>query len=95
VGTTFSNGMGYRIPDNDHYNKINATTGEAQPFFGQGTNTYVFKQPNTDVSSFSKLGGVITAGSWITPRETTLIDLPLTATLPDIETAVGVTFFRH
>lgn len=95
VGTTFSNGMGYRVPDNDHYSKANGETGEAQPFFGQGTNTYVFKQPNTDVSSFSKLGGVITAGSWITPRETTLIDLPLTATLPDIETAVGVTFFRH
>lgn len=95
VGTSFSNGLGYLIPNNDHYNKVNPATGEAQPYFGQGTNTYVYKQPNTDVSSFSKLGGVITAGSWITPRETTLIDLPLTATLPDIETAVGVTFFRH
>lgn len=94
VGTAYSAGKGYLIPANDHYNPVDPATGTAQPFFGQGTNTYVFAQPNTDVSSFSKLGGVVTTNAWISPRQTTLSDLPLTAQLPDIETAVGCIYFR-
>jgi len=94
VGTAYNAGVGYRIPANDRYNPVNPATGDLQPFFGQGTNTYVFAQPNTDVSSFSKLGGVITANAWISPRQTTLIDLPLTAQLADIETATGCIYFR-
>ena len=94
VGTAYSGGNGYRIPANDRYNPVNPVTGDPQPFFGQGTNTYVFAQPNTDLSSFSKLGGVVTTNAWISPRQTTLIDLPLTAQLADIETAIGCIYFR-
>src|SRR5205814_4725733 len=95
VGTAYSGGNGYRIPANDHYNPVNQTTGEAQPFFGQGTNTYVFAQPLADVSNYQKLGGVLTANAWLSPRQTTLVTLPLTAQLSDIESAIGVTYFRR
>jgi hypothetical protein len=95
VGTAYSGGNGYRIPANDHYNPVHPVTGDPQPFFGQGTNTYVFAQPASDKSSFSKLGGVLSANAWIIPRETTLAELLLTARITEIESAVGVTFFRQ
>jgi hypothetical protein len=95
IGTTYSNGLGYRIPANDRYNPVNPDTGAPQPFFGQGTNTYVFAQPNSDISSYSKLGGVVTANAWLSPRQTTLVDLPLTAQLADIQTAAGCIYFRQ
>jgi hypothetical protein len=95
VSTAYNNGNGYRIPANDHYNPVNKATGEAQPFFGQGTNTYLFTNPAADISSFPKLGGVLSPNAWLTPRQATLVNLPLTAQLSDIQTAVGVTFFRQ
>lgn len=35
-------GYGYRIPDNDLYSTKNLLSGVGQPFFGQGTNTFLF-----------------------------------------------------
>jgi len=95
VGTTLSGANGYLVPSTDHYASV-GNGGQVQAFFGQGSNTYVFAQPNTDVSSFSKLGGVYDSGaaSWLSPRQTTLVDLPLNATLADIENSTGVTSVR-
>jgi len=94
ITTAYSATTGYRIPANDHYNPVDSA-GNAQPFFGQGTNTYLFAQPASDVSSYSKLGGVVSVNAWLSPRVTTLIQLPLTAQLPDIETATGCIYFRQ
>lgn len=96
VGNAFNAtaGTGYRVPANDHYNPIDPESGAAQPFFGQGSNTYLFAQPGADKSDYSLLGGVLTTNAWIVPREATIKELPLTAVLADIQQAAGVTFLR-
>lgn len=90
------NSTGYRIPQNDHYNPVNPVNGEPQPFFGQGTNTYLFGQPAVDAGEFNQLGGVISQNKWLAPRESTLKSLsycPDASNLSDIEMGIGVTQF--
>lgn len=96
-----ANNRGLRVPLNDRYNPVNPETGEAQPFFGQGTNTYLFAQPGSDKSDFSKLGGVVTHNAWIVPRESTITSFYSTNceaaaafSLTDIQKGIGITFFR-
>lgn len=96
-----ANKWGYRVPLNDHYNPVNPETGEAQPFFGQGTNLYMYRQPAADVGDYSKLGGVVSKNAWIIPRETTSLSIgtlscPEAAALNllSIESGSGVTYFR-
>lgn len=91
-------GWGYRIPKNDLYNTVNPVTGEAQPFFGQGTNTFMFAQPESDISDYLKLGGIISPKKWIVPRSSLISRLsycPGEANLADIELATGVTKFLN
>lgn len=96
-----ANNRGYRVPLNDHYNPINPDTGQPQPFFGQGSNTYLFAQPGSDISDFSKLGGVVSRTAWIVPRETTLTSfysitcsVAETFKLAHIQEGIGISFFR-
>lgn len=96
-----ANGWGYRVPLNDHYNPVNPETGAAQPFFGQGTNLHMFRQPASDVGDYSKLGGVVSKNAWIIPRETTSLPIGTMScadaaalNLQSIEAGSGVTYFR-
>lgn len=38
-----ANNMGYTVPLNDFYSPVNISSGEAQPYFGQGSNTSFLK----------------------------------------------------
>lgn len=62
-----------QIPDNDCYRRINSETGQPQPVFGVGSNTYLFPVPAQDVGVFIKLGGRVTPYEWIVPRTGTPI----------------------
>lgn len=91
-------GWGYKVPvSNDHYSAVNPETGEAQPLFGQGTNTTFLAQgPNKDSGEYSKLGGATSRTEWISPRETTVVGLsycPGESSLSDIEAGQGITSF--
>lgn len=82
---------GYRVADNDRYNALDAT-GVAQPFFLQGTNTYIIPHSTpADAGIFVKLGGNFdaTTKTWITPRGFTFLTLTATSPLTDIETGNG------
>ncbi|MCQ6958671.1 DUF5689 domain-containing protein [Mucilaginibacter aquariorum] len=82
---------GYRVADNDHYNALDGST--AQPFFYQGTNTYVIPHSTpADAGFFVKLGGNFDATSktWLTPRGFKLYQLQPTSSLSDIETGADV-----
>src|SRR5699024_191571 len=45
VEDALKDGNGYQVPDNDLYSRTNPETGQAQPLFGQGTNTYALEGP--------------------------------------------------
>ena len=82
---------GYRVADNDHYSA--GATG-AQPFFYQGTNTYVIPHSTpADAGIFVKLGGQFdaTAKKWITPRKFTFYTFKATSALSEIETGTDIT----
>jgi len=85
---------GYRVPDSDHYLATDPATTTAQPFFYQGTNTYVIPHSTpADAGIFVKLGGNFDATSktWLTPRGFTFYTLTATSTLSEIEESTGVT----
>ena len=87
------NDWGYRIPDNDLYSLINPLTNEPQPFFGQGTNTFMYKDVALDVSEFLMLGGIFDTGKLYKGRSATykrIATCPGDASLADIETGEGV-----
>ncbi|WP_215222716.1 hypothetical protein [Echinicola shivajiensis] len=100
IGGAFDeeNGYGYRIPENsDLYSNIDSE-GNEQPFFGQGSNTYLFDQPNQDVGGFNKLGGVTTEKIWLESRKSTIKYFSYCKedgnTLSEIEEDEGVTVFQ-
>jgi hypothetical protein len=83
---------GYRITDTDRYLKKHATTGADQPFFRNGTNTFIFSGfPAT--SNFAKLGGVYNATTekWTTVRAMTSTPIGSTSTVSVLETGTGNT----
>ncbi|AMR31255.1 hypothetical protein A0256_07350 [Mucilaginibacter sp. PAMC 26640] len=83
---------GYRVADNDRYNALDAA-GAAQPFFYQGTNTYVIPHSTpADAGIFVKLGGKFNATSktWVTPRGFVFFTLSATSALNAIETGTDV-----
>lgn len=90
--------FGYRIPTtSDLYTTIKEDTGEQQPYFGQGTNTHLLVQPNTDVGEFILLGGNTTDSQWITPRKSSLTTLsycPGESDSYSIENGPGITLFE-
>ena len=84
---------GYRIPDNDLYTTVNPLTNEPQPFFGQGTNTFMYKDVALDVSEFLMLGGIFDTGKLYKGRSATykrIATCPGDASLLDIETGDGI-----
>jgi hypothetical protein len=83
---------GYRVATNDRYSATDAS-GAAQPFFFQGTNTYVIPHSApADAGIFIKLGGSFdaTGKTWLTPRGFTYYTLKATSDLPEIETGADV-----
>lgn len=89
VGTVFGSGAGFSICNNDLYKTVNGTT--AQPFYGQGNNTFKFVIPVD--SEFSYLGGVydVATKTWTTKRVHKTLPVPKAAALPVIEAMTGVT----
>lgn len=84
---------GYRVADGDHYHAVDAATGTAQPFFFQGTNSYVIPhQSPADQGIFVKLGGNYdtTTKTWTVPRGNTFYLMTATSVISEIET-VNVT----
>lgn len=79
---------GYRTVDGDRYSTVDPATGTAQPFFFQGTNTYVIPhQSPADQGIFVKLGGVYntTTKTWTTARGYTFYLMTATSTVAEIE----------
>ncbi|WP_321995526.1 Ig-like domain-containing protein [Draconibacterium orientale] len=89
--------MNYQLPNNDIYSRENEETGEAQPMFGQGTNTFLFPVGAQDQGDFIKLGGKVTPTQWLVPRSGTRLRFNLSerpgASVSDIENAEDCTVF--
>lgn len=86
------NGKGYRVAENDRYSATDAS-GNAQPFFYQGTNTYVITYLDpSDQGDFVKLGGNfdVATKQWITPRAFNHFIMTPTTNLTEIETGSDV-----
>lgn len=80
--------VGYKIANNDFYDKIDPITLQLQPFFKNGTNTLKFSyQLPSDQGFWNMLGGVYNAdlGKWVKARTQTNLDLSKTSTLLSIE----------
>ncbi|MCD0488160.1 DUF5689 domain-containing protein [Pedobacter sp. MC2016-14] len=88
-GNVYGNGVGYSVCDNDLYKRLNGTT--AQPFVGQGTNTFRFVVPED--SKFSYLGGVYdaTQKKWTTVRTHSAVTIAKASALSSIEEMEGAT----
>jgi hypothetical protein len=89
VGTVYGSGAGYSICTNDLYKTVNGTT--AQPFYGQGNNTFKFVIPAP--SEFSYLGGTydVAAKTWTTKRVHKTVPVPKAGALSVIEGMEGAT----
>ncbi|HEX8607917.1 MAG TPA: hypothetical protein VF679_04690, partial [Pedobacter sp.] len=80
--------VGYRIANNDFYDKIDPITLQPQPFFKSGTNTLKFSyQTPSDQGFWNMLSGVYNAdlGKWVKARTQTNLDLSKTSALSAIE----------
>ena len=88
-------GYGYRIPDNDLYSTKNLLSGVGQPFFGQGTNTFLFPDGGNDAGEFVFFGGSFTQGGYYRGRSAVCRKLAADASgsLADIESGDGVTTY--
>jgi hypothetical protein len=88
----------FRVPDNDHYSRFDAS-GAPQPCFGQGANTWMVAAvpPANDDGYFTALGGEVSSTEWITPRTGTYIQMKksagVTHSTADIEGVNGSTKF--
>lgn len=91
------NNYGYRVANNDHYNRVDIATGTQQPFFFQGTNEYIIPhQSPADLGIFTKLAGVFSPNTkkWTTPRTHVFYQMSQTSSLSEIET-VDVTVLSN
>jgi hypothetical protein len=80
--------VGYKIANNDFYDKIDPITLKSQPYFKSGTNTLKFSyQLPADQGFWNMLGGVYNAslGKWVKARVQTNLDLTKTSTISAIE----------
>jgi hypothetical protein len=87
-------GKGYLAVDNDHYHLKDPTSGAAQSFIFQGSNTYVIPHSTpADAGIFVKLGGSFDMNNklWTKPRGYTFFTMSPTSALTDIETGTDVT----
>jgi hypothetical protein len=83
------NNTGYRVADNDHYSAVDPATSVEQPFFYQGTNTYVIPhQTPADQGIFVKLGGSydVKSKKWTMQRGHTFYLMSATSAVSEIET---------
>lgn len=88
---------GYRIPENDHYNPVDST-GAAQPFMFQGSNSYIFPHSTpADAGIFVKLGGSFDVANkkWITPRAHVYYTLSASSLVDEIEKGGDVTVLSN
>ena len=87
----------YLITDNDLYSTVNAS-GEPQPYFGDGTNTWFAKQGFHDDGCYFMMGGSVSPTEWVKPRTGKAIRLNCakganSVSISDIESSEGVTKF--
>jgi hypothetical protein len=97
-GSLFTAGppaMGYRIPNNDFYDKKNPITLVDQPFYRSGTNTLNFVYNTSDLGYFVMLGGEYNPalGRWVKARSQNNILLTKTSAVTEIETT-GATILK-
>lgn len=96
-GSVYSAGpppVGYRVANNDFYDRVDPITLREQPFYRSGTNTiHLGAYPASDVGYFNKLGGVYSAtlGKWVQARSRVLVELTKQSQIAEIETANGGT----
>ncbi|RZK92643.1 MAG: hypothetical protein EOO98_02410 [Pedobacter sp.] len=96
-GSLYSAGppaVGYRVPNNDFYDRVDPITLREQPFYRSGTNTiHLGAYPTADLGYFNKLGGVYSAtlGKWVQARGRVLVQLTKQSPITEIETANGGT----
>ncbi len=91
-------GFGYMVCNNDLYSTVNVLNGEQQPFFGQGTNAFMFKDPANDAGEFVALGGIFTDGGYIKGRSATYIKCPVNQDIDGlslIEESEGTSVFME
>jgi hypothetical protein len=85
-------GRGYRVADNDRYSPVNSATSAPQPFFLQGTNSYIIPYTTADIGTFVKLSGTFnpTTKTWAAPRTFTNFTMTASSSLSDIQTGTIV-----
>lgn len=94
-GSLYSAGppaIGYRVANNDFYDRVDPITLREQPFYRSGTNTqHLGAYPTADMGYFNKLGGVYSAtlGKWVQARSRVLVQLTKQSPISEIETANG------
>lgn len=96
VGNAYQPPYGYKVPDqSDLYSAKNPETGDAQPFFGQGTNTFSISGANGS-GIFVQMGGVFSKGHLFQPRtHPNLLQLTQTSTLDDIEGGEATEYIKR
>jgi hypothetical protein len=94
-GSLYSAGppaIGFRVANNDFYDRVDPITLQEQPFYRSGSNTLnLGAYPTADLGYFNKLGGVYSAtlGKWVQARNRVLVQLTKQSSLTEIETANG------
>jgi hypothetical protein len=90
--TIFGDNGGYRIVNSDHYQVKDAATSTDQPFFFQGTNTYIIPHQTADLGIFVKLGGTynVKTKTWDMVRGYNFYTMTASSTVSEIESN-GVT----
>jgi len=89
-GSLFTAGppaTGYRIANNDFYDKKNPITLEDQPFYRSGSNTLSYSYNTADLGYFNMLGGEYnpTLGRWMKARSQNNVLLTKTSAITEIE----------
>jgi hypothetical protein len=96
-GSLYSAGpppAGFRVANNDFYDRVDPITLREQPYYRSGTNTqHLGAYPTADIGYFNKLGGVYSAtlGKWVQARSRVLVQLTKQSAISEIETANGGT----
>jgi hypothetical protein len=89
-----ANGNGLLIPkSSDLYSATNPETGAPQPFFGEGTNTFIAQMGGS--GHWFMMGGVASPTKWLSKRNPTFLQTSYTTTLSDITIGPGVTKFKQ
>lgn len=95
VGSAYQPPYGYKVPlKSDLYSTTDPETGDQQPLFGQGTNTFSVSGANAN-QTFVQMGGVFSKGYVFQPRtQPALITLAENSTLSDLEGGAATIYVK-